>query len=236
MPIESSRRRGAQARRRGAQARKPAEYGRRILRSEARRTIAALLSLVMLLIVLGLNVGFRTQTFVGAEIAAIVLVLIAYPRVDKRLERRARGVEGEQHVGAILDSLTSEGWFALHDVCLGRGNIDHIVVGPAGVTTLETKSHRGPIMSTRLDIRWLKQAYAEGKALEALVGVPVEPLLVFSQAYVVGKPVFRRRGVVVLPARMLAEHLSRRKACHSAEEVQALYMRVLSAVDAWGRG
>ncbi len=139
-------------------------------------------------------------------------------------------------MGAILDSLAERGWFALHDVCIGKGNIDHVVVGPAGVATLETKSSRGRIVPARLDGRWLKQAYAESKALEALIGVRVEPLLVFAEAYMVGKPVLRRRGVLVLPARMLADHLCGREVLHSSAEVQALYTRLVLALDGCARG
>lgn len=35
--------------------------------------------------------------------------------------------------------------FIIHDFDTGRGNIDHILVGPKGIITLELKSHRGKV-------------------------------------------------------------------------------------------
>ena len=58
------------------------------------------------------------------------------------LSRWCRGAEGEERVGRILEALRSQGWYALHDVQTSRGNIDHVLVGPAGLSTIETKSHR----------------------------------------------------------------------------------------------
>jgi hypothetical protein len=66
--------------RQGAQTRKPAEYRRKFWRSEARRTIGALLLVLLALLVLGLKVGFRTPIFIGAELVAIAFVLIACSR------------------------------------------------------------------------------------------------------------------------------------------------------------
>jgi hypothetical protein len=72
---------------------------------------------------------------------------------------------------------------AIHDVSPGRGNVDHVVVGPGGVFTIETKSHRGRIRVDRIDGAMLKQAYAQKKLLERVTGLEVEPLLVFTQAW-----------------------------------------------------
>jgi hypothetical protein len=76
----------------------------------------------------------------------------------------------------------------------------------------------------------LRQAYAQAKHLERLLGTTVAPLLVFSRAYLVGRPVSRQRGVMVLPARMLAEHLARRPARLSPTQVAELHMRALAVL------
>jgi hypothetical protein len=96
-------------------------------------------------------------------------------------------------------------------VSLGRGNIDHVLVGPGGAFTIETKANRGRLQIDRLDSRMLGQAYAEKKVLETVSGLHVHSLLVFSEAYLVGSVPARRRGVTVLPARMLAGYLHRRR-------------------------
>jgi hypothetical protein len=113
-------------------------------------------------------------------------------------------------VGAVLEGL-GPGWHVLHDISLGRGNIDHILVGPAGTFTIETKSHRGHISIDRIHERMLSQAYAERKILEKVSGLEVQPLLVFSDAWLIGSVPAHRRGVTVLPARMLPNYLARRR-------------------------
>jgi hypothetical protein len=55
------------------------------------------------------------------------------------------GGRGEQGVGADLDRLPTKDWLVLHDLTLStRGaNLDHLVVGPPGVFTINTKNHPG---------------------------------------------------------------------------------------------
>src|SRR3954454_1863815 len=105
-----------------------------------------------------------------------------------------------------------------------------IVVGPGGIFTVETKTQRGKVAADRIDERALAQAYAEAKYLEAVVGQTVSPLLVFSRAYIIGRPVTQQRGVCVLPARMLAGHLARRPLRLSPEQVRELHHRLAAAL------
>lgn len=55
-----------------------------------------------------------------------------------------KGALGEIAVGRILEGLGPE-WLVLHAVPVGKGSsdIDHVLVGPAGVFTLNTKNHSG---------------------------------------------------------------------------------------------
>jgi hypothetical protein len=200
-----------------------------VTRKLATRVLITIAGLIAVGLGVGLLSGFGSMTFAAAEVVAIAgLVLLdrlACPIVD----RWDRGAEGEEHVGAILDSLNVHGWLTIHDVDTGRGNIDHVLVGPGGVLTVETKSHRGRLSVARLDERMLKQAYAEAKYVEGIVGHTVAPLLVFSRAYL-DRPVSRQRGVLVMPARMLAGHLARRPARLSATEVADLHRRLSTAI------
>lgn len=159
----------------------------------------------------GLLAGFTSTVFVLAELAVIAGLLWLDRRTIPAMQRWRRGASGEEHVGRILDGLAREGWLAIHDVDTGRGNIDHILIGPGGVLSIETKSHPGRIRVEAIDERMLRQAYAQSKQLERLIEHPVSPLLVFSCAYL-NRPVSRQRGVVVLPARLLERHLGRRDA------------------------
>jgi hypothetical protein len=75
----------------------------------------------------------------------------------------------------------------------------------------------------------LKQAYAEAKLIEGITGFRAEPLLVFSDAYLI-PAVSRRDGVVILPARMLGEHLRRRGGTIPAVRVREVYDRLAAAL------
>ena len=130
----------------------------------------------------------------------------------------------------MLEELATSGWHVIHDVSFGRGNIDHVLVGPSGLFTIETKSHRGKVFISSLDQEMVSQAYAEKKTLETITGMPVRSLLVFSQAYLVGRVPAYSRGVTILPARMLAGFFSRQKKAMSTEEAAAIYGRLAPAV------
>jgi len=75
----------------------------------------------------------------------------------------------------------------------------------------------------------LSQAQAQQRAIARVTGLEVEPLLVYSRAWV-DRPLARRKGVRVLPARMLAGYLDRRSARLSPEQVIRARERVAEAL------
>ena len=210
--------------------RRAGQFGRQEVRRVARRALTVLAALLASGLVVGLAFGFTSMAFAGAEIVVLAALVLLDRRTSADIARRERGAAGEELVGAILDDLGPAGWLTLHDVALGRGNIDHIAIGPAGIFTIETKSHRGPRRADRVADAWLSQAYAQRKLVERITGEPVEPLLVFSHAYLIGRAVSRRRGVVILPARLLPGHLARRPARLDAGEVRSLHARLAAAL------
>jgi len=64
--------------------------------------------------------------------------------IDEEAEGWYRGVLGERRVANVLDQLR-EPWTVLHSVPVGRGtsDIDHVVIGPPGVFTINTKFSPG---------------------------------------------------------------------------------------------
>ncbi|WP_202965651.1 nuclease-related domain-containing protein [Demequina aestuarii] len=66
---------------------------------------------------------------------------------DNHTQERAwrKGAEGEEFVGMKLNRLRDRGWRVLHSVPVGKGDsdIDHIVIGPGGVFTVNSKMHAG---------------------------------------------------------------------------------------------
>lgn len=98
-----------------------------------------------------------------------------------------KGAIGEMAVGRILENLGPE-WLVLHAVPVGAGSsdIDHVLVGPAGVFTINTKNHSGQsiwvagrtLMVAGRKTRHLYNAAHEAarasKLLTAAAGFPVK--------------------------------------------------------------
>ncbi len=193
------------------------------------RTLVVLGVLAVATALLGRMFGLRDWRFLVSEIALLVSMFVISRYVLPLVERHDRGATGEEQVGGLLDGLAGDGWHVIHDASLGRGNVDHILIGAAGVFTVETKSHPGPVKVGRVHGATLSQAQAQRKAIERVTGERVEALIVFSRAWV-DKPLARRKGVRVTPARMLAGYLERRPATLSQEQVQAARERVAVAL------
>ncbi len=202
------------------------QYARRTVLRLRMRTLVTLGVLAVATALLGRTFGLHDVRFLGSEIALLITIFVISRYVLPLLERQDRGAVGEEQVGGLLEVLAEEGWRVIHDVTLGHGNVDHILIGPAGVFTVETKSHPGPVRVGRVHGRTLSQAQAQRKAIEAVTGVSVEPLIVYSRAWV-DRPLARRKGVRVVPARMLIGYLSR----HRATLAQADIERVQDLLD-----
>lgn len=213
--------------------REPGQYGREDLR---RRLIVAIAGLTVLLVgtaAIGAAAGLRSPVFVTAELALIAVMIAGSRPVFASLDRRVRGVEGEELVGSVLESLRSDGWLTLHDVQTGRGNIDHVAIGPGGLIAIETKSHAGRRSVDRIDPAWLRQSYAQKCWLERVTNTKADGLLVFSRAYL-DRHITRRNGVLILPARSLARELRRRRPVMTPTEIEALHAKLCAALDGAG--
>ena len=83
----------------------------------------------------------------GYAVAAIALIgMSACTKVARRLAAVRKGRLGETHVTGLLENLSDDYWL-VNDVMLpgGRGNADHVLIGPCGVVVLETKRLAGYI-------------------------------------------------------------------------------------------
>lgn len=83
--------------------------------------------------------------FVAGAFAASLIAL--RDLVPPHVEMWRRGWEGERRTGRVLRCLQRDGWDVVHDIELSDGpgpsNIDHVVVGEAGVFLLDTKWYTG---------------------------------------------------------------------------------------------
>jgi hypothetical protein len=213
------------------------QYARAAVTRLRLRTLAVLGALAVATALLGRTFGLHDVRFLASEIALLVSMFVISRYVLPLVERRDRGATGEEQVGELLEELSQRGWRVIHDASFGNGNVDHILLGPSGVFTVETKSHPGPVRVSRVHGATLSQARAQRRAVERVTGLQAEPLLVFSRAWV-DRPLVRRRGVRVVPARMLVGYLSRRRERLSPRDVErarALLAQALMEHHARGR-
>ena len=151
------------------------------------------------------------------------------------------GALGEREVGALLDRLP-DGWSVFHALPVGTrpdesgavADVDHVVVGPAGVFVINTKHHRGQrvwVGERAVMVAGQKQPYLRNSDLEAsrVRGVlaraglvaPVTALVVLvgtKEVTVRQQP----RRVRVLRAETLLRWLTRRPAVLDAATTAAV--------------
>jgi hypothetical protein len=163
-------------------ARRAGQYARQTTTRKKRTALAALAAMIVVAVAIAIAADFAFVPLISAETFVIVGTLLLDRFVAPALERWGRGAAGEENVGRLLTDLEPDGWLATHDVNTGRGNIDTIVLGPGGIFTIEVKSHGGKLRPDRIDPAMLRQAYAQSKWLERVIGQPTTALLVFSRA------------------------------------------------------
>ena len=77
-----------------------------------------------------------------------VVVIIYVARKLFVLRRKVRQLrlarDGERAVGQFLETLRIRGYRVLHDLTGDRFNVDHALIGPAGLFTVETKTYHKP--------------------------------------------------------------------------------------------
>jgi hypothetical protein len=112
-------------------------------------------------------------------------------RVRPLLKAYKLAEEGEKAVGQYLEKLRSEGYEIFHDVPGTGFNIDHVLIGPTGVYTVETKTWTKP---PRGDAKIV----FDGKVLTALGMKPERD------------PIKQSRGQVSWIATLLRESTGRR--------------------------
>jgi len=127
----------------------------------------------------------------------------------RQLQHLKLGRDGERTVGQELEKLRGKGYRVYHDY-LGDGyNIDHIVIGPTGIFTINTKAIGKPkdpkaridydgqtlrIPGTRLDRDPIAQAKAERDEVRKFIRenanrkVPVRPAVVFVGWFTTKQP------------------------------------------------
>lgn len=147
------------------------------------------------------------------SIAACFVVLIAVWKIrhaTKKMKALRLGRDGERAVGQYLEALRETGCRVFHDLTADNFNVDHVIVSPHGIFTVETKTFSKPvgkpatvrvqngaivINGNRLSRDLLAQGAAQAKWVKAVLrestgkDYPVKPVIVFPGWYV--EPVSR---------------------------------------------
>lgn len=169
-------------------------------------------------------VGVWAANAGGAAWFGAVLAAGLFGRVAWLVYRPGRnswkaGATGERKTARLLAPLERQGWRVLHDRAIpgSRANLDHLLVGAAGVVYVDSKHWASD--KSRLQLRggtlWYGR-YPQTRALQTVaweagvaavaLGVSVRAVVAVHGAAVPGG-LLQLGGVTVLPARMLRRYL-----------------------------
>jgi len=84
------------------------------------------------------------KLYTGVAIAGVGFAVFRLYKALPGLHALKLGRDGERVVGQFLEALRERGYRVFHDVVGDGFNVDHILIGPAGVFTVETKTHSKP--------------------------------------------------------------------------------------------
>lgn len=170
----------------------------------------------------------------------------------QRTKAWKRGAEGEERVGRRLEKLLEgSGVKLLHDRRIPRStaNIDHIAVGPGGITVIDTKNYRGKVRIDRVGGLFVprhdrlrvngrertslaksveRQMEAVRRVLDQPADASVEIRGALCFADVNGLPLLRRQMVsdVMVDGPKPVARLARRDGALTSQRVEALWLRL----------
>lgn len=148
--------------------------------------------------------------------------------------------DGEKAVGQLLENLRSAGYAVFHDLVGSDFNVDHVLIGPAGLFTIETKTwnkpgkgsptitfdgevllaagyepDRNPVIQAKAQASWLQRLLAEstGKTL------PVRPVVLFP-GWFIDDSRASRKDLWVLEPKALSGFLAKEPSIVAPEDVK----------------
>jgi hypothetical protein len=77
-------------------------------------------------------------------VAAAAYAIWQFKQNLPKVRRLKLAEQGEKAVGQMLESLRTSGYSVFHDLIGDDFNVDHVIIGPAGIFTIETKTRRKP--------------------------------------------------------------------------------------------
>ncbi|MBG0819122.1 nuclease-related domain-containing protein [Planomonospora sp. ID82291] len=128
----------------GAGASAHARYRRELAEGRGPRVLLRVLLALLLAVPVGLLLDWRAGLAVA--LAVVLVDAVRHWRTHEAVRTWRRGALGERRTARRLQLLASLGYAVLHDRALprGRANVDHLVIGPAGVFLIDSKQWRRP--------------------------------------------------------------------------------------------
>jgi Nuclease-related domain len=176
------------------------------------------------------------------SVGAIGALLFASYRFFKtwiRLRALKLGRDGERAVGQFLDRFREKGYHVFHDIAGDGFNLDHVLIGPSGIFTIETKTHtkpfrgkstivfdgdrillngyapdRDPVVQAKAQASWLRELLSESTGRK----FDVWPMIVYPGWFVENKAP-GGLSVRVLNPKMLPGFLEHEPSRLSTEEI-----------------
>jgi len=156
------------------------------------------------------------------------------------LRQLKQGIEGEKAVGQFLERLREQGYQVFHDLQGEDFNVDHVIIGPGGVFTVETKTlskplrgetkiqfdgetiavngkllERNPVWQAKAQASWLKKTLQEFSGRD----FAVRPVVLFPGWFIEHKS-GSLREMWVLEPKALPKFLANELAVLSEEDVR----------------
>jgi hypothetical protein len=216
-----------------------------VRKMEAARWVAALITLTVLFAGIYLySKNSKTIAALGLLVSLLIAGGFLYwvkamgdkaEAYSRRAVNARQGAVAEETVGNLLGELPA-GYFVVHDFVSKRGNIDHIVISPKGILTIETKSHRGVVSCEGEMLKrdgkpfekdFIKQAWAQAYFIRILLirhGISApepQPVLLFANAYVQVRQ--QVRGVEIVSRRYLPAYLEQLQNRMTAKEAEKIF-------------
>lgn len=120
----------------------------RVLEDDALVYVMAVCFVVVLAVHEWVRWFFKTPPQpVVLSITALIVSIYATRKIflaKRKLKRLRLARDGERSVGQFLEELRGKGYRVLHDIVGNDFNIDHLLIGPKGVFTVETKTWSKP--------------------------------------------------------------------------------------------
>jgi hypothetical protein len=218
--------------------------------SDLRDKFNDLLALPLCLVVLAMFEWWRWSFAISPNpwvltIAALISITYAWrkgARLVRTVKNHRLGRDGERVVGQMLEPLREKGYRVFHDIPGAGFNIDHVIVGPAGIFTIETKtrtkpmrgsskivydghairiedgpSFQKPLKQARTQAQWLADLLNDGRTAT----FTVRPVVVFPEWYVERTGPRSKHDVWVLNPKALDKFLDHEPHVLSADAIDA---------------